>query len=113
MKTIKIVMILVVAVAMTRCSEDPIAVEKEVQEELVPKREIDRMIIQSLQDHDEFNWNSVPGQVLWSARLHSDSILTIGYQPIGTGNINGRMSTINVRDRSWQVVPFSRKCLEL
>ena len=32
MKTFKVVVILVVALAMTRCAEDPIAVEEEAQE---------------------------------------------------------------------------------
>ena len=102
MKTFKIVAILVVALAMTRCAEDPIAVEEEAQEEQVPKNEIDRMILQSLQDHDEFNWNSVSDQVLWSALLYSDSVLTIGYQPVNEKNVNGRITAIDVSDKTWQ-----------
>jgi serine protease len=75
---------------------------QEQQVELIPREEIDEMILNSLQFDEEFKWESASDEVIWSALMHSDSILTIGYQPVGEQNVNKRMSELNIQTRQWQ-----------
>lgn len=69
--------------------------------EVIPKEKIDEFIISSLRKNNEFNWSEANDVMLWSALVHADSLLTIGYTVAGEGNINERITSINVKDREW------------
>ncbi|GAA5021093.1 hypothetical protein GCM10011506_03420 [Marivirga lumbricoides] len=69
--------------------------------EVIPKEKIDEFIINSLRKNNEFNWSEANDVMLWSALVHADSLLTIGYTVSGEGNINERITSINVKDREW------------
>ncbi len=80
-------------------SNDPIAKKSA---KLIPKSKIDQLIISSLQKTNEFDWRTMPDEVIWSAAMHSDSLLTIGYKPALEGEISARMATINIQSSPWQ-----------
>lgn len=102
MKQIKISLALL-AFVFYSCSDEVNEVAPEQQTpDIISHAEIDQIIINSLQQTDEFNWSDVSDQVLWSALIQSDSIITIGYQPAGESNINSRISEIKVTDPEWQ-----------
>ncbi|WNB18488.1 S8 family peptidase [Marivirga arenosa] len=79
--------------------DDSVEIVQEI--ELVPKEDIDAIIIKSLQDNDEFKWSQLNDVQLWSALMHADSILTVGYKAEGESNINERITSINVEDPNW------------
>ncbi len=69
--------------------------------ELIPKAEIDQFIINSLRENDEFNWSEANDVMLWSALVHADSVLTVGYTVSDAGDISKRITTVNVKDPQW------------
>lgn len=96
--------ILVGSFLLFRCTDDPneiTAPQADQQEQLVPKDQIDALIINSLKTTNEFNWKQASDRELWSALMYGDSILTVGYQPEGEGDISSRMSTIDVKNKNW------------
>ncbi|MCC5920256.1 MAG: S8 family serine peptidase [Cyclobacteriaceae bacterium] len=70
-------------------------------EVLLPKNEIDEMIMQHVQDDQEFKWIEADAQVIWSALMHSDSILSIGYQTEASRGSQLRMGEIEVSSPEW------------
>lgn len=58
-------------------------VQPEQEIEIVPKSEIDAIIKNALEEKNEFNWSELNDVQLWSALVHSDSILTVGYLASG------------------------------
>ncbi|ELR69848.1 protease [Fulvivirga imtechensis AK7] len=87
-----------------RCSDDPNEIAeplKDQKDQLIPKDQIDDLIINSLKATNEFHWEQVSDQVLWSALMHSDSSLVVGYKPDGEGDINSRMATIDINQKAW------------
>ncbi len=68
---------------------------------IIPKAEIDEFIMNSLMKNDEFNWSEANDVMLWSALVHADSVLTVGYTVPEAGDINQRITSINVKDPLW------------
>lgn len=103
MRTNKLVVALL-ALFLFSCGQDEFETLQVQNEEptLIPKEEIDEQILNSLQEYEEFQWSSASEQVIWSALMHSDSVLTIGYKPAGERNINKRISELNIQSPSWQ-----------
>lgn len=59
---------------------DPNTQEVEtISQELLSIEQINSIIDAELKATGTFNWNDVPDQVLWSAAVHGNNILTIGY----------------------------------
>lgn len=75
--------------------------EISLQLEPTPKAEIDQMIFDAIQKGEEFNWSQVSDHVLWSALIHGDSIITIGYQTKGGEAINQRLGEIDIKSEEW------------
>lgn len=94
--------LLLLAFVLMRCTDETtnLAPPQE-QQDVMSKADIDQLIIQSLQNTNEFHWEDATDRVIWSALLHSDSILTVGYKPAEEGDINGKISTIDVRSAEW------------
>ncbi|MEM9337586.1 MAG: hypothetical protein AAGA66_02580 [Bacteroidota bacterium] len=99
MKNRKISLVLLVFIL--ACSDERKVVPEVEQQDPVAKAEIDELIISSLKESDAFHWSEVSDEVIWSALIHSDSTLTIGYQPVGETNVNSRVSEINVTSALW------------
>ncbi len=100
MKNTRISLVLLAFLLLACTDENSVAPEIE-QQDPIAKSEIDGTIISSLQENDEFNWREASDEMIWSALIHSDSILSVGYQPEGESNINGRISEIDVRQEAW------------
>ncbi|UII22091.1 S8 family serine peptidase [Fulvivirga ligni] len=86
-----------------RCSDnsEEMVQELDQQPDLISREQIDNQIIESLRQTNEYNWKQASDEVLFSALMHSDTILTIGYQPQGETNIGSRISSININDKAW------------
>ncbi len=106
MKHTKISVVLLALLLLACHDESSVAPELE-QQDPIAKLEMDDFIINSLQSTDEFKWNDVSDEFVWSALIHGDSTLTIGYQPANEPNINGRISEIDVQQEAWLTVSES------
>ncbi|MFN7118999.1 MAG: S8 family peptidase [Saprospiraceae bacterium] len=89
---------------LTSCNDDLVTTELTNPQEPLKKAEIDRFVNQQLEATGEFWWKSADEHMLWSAVVQSDSILSIGYQPVGEQNINGRLHLIDIQDENWKKV---------
>lgn len=63
--------------------------------------EINDAITKSLQETEEFKWESLDADYISAASQAFDGILTVGYQPANFQNINTRMHEIDVNDAQW------------
>ncbi|NSL85910.1 S8 family serine peptidase [Chitinophaga sp. Mgbs1] len=70
--------------------------------EVIPKSAINALVNEQLRLNDRFNWKMVGDKVAWSALVQGDSILAVGYQPAGTGNLDEMIDKIDIRSQSWQ-----------
>ncbi|MEN2281993.1 S8/S53 family peptidase [Algoriphagus sp. SE2] len=75
--------------------------EEEIQK-IIPSPEIDQIILQSLRESGDFLWMSQSDQLIWSALVQSDSILTIGYSPAEMETPNSRIGIESVQSPAWQ-----------
>ena len=86
----------------TTCtSDEPIFNDLAIPDEPLPVATIDRTIRTILEREQEFSWADVPTAVLWSALLHSDSVLAIGYRPQGEANIDQKIHEVQLSDPAW------------
>jgi serine protease len=99
----KSILLLLVVFTLTRCSEEQLTVQDQLvaQQEPLTESEINQIVIQKLEQNNEFKWEMVNSTVLWSALVNSDSMLVVGYQPEGEGNISGRVHQIDINDKDW------------
>ncbi|GAA0892008.1 hypothetical protein GCM10009122_16870 [Fulvivirga kasyanovii] len=104
MTNYRLLLLVFLSAMLMRCTNDPNELEApQVDQELllIPRDQIDDQIMESLKATNEFNWRDASDQVLWSALMHSDSTLTIGYQPEGESDVNSRMATIDIKGKNW------------
>lgn len=94
--------LLLLAFIVFSCTDETSIAPQQEQIEVLSRAEIDEIIINSLKQNDEFNWSDASDQVIWSALIHSDSIITVGYKPDGAGDINSRISEIDIKSSDWQ-----------
>ena len=60
---------------------EDITIAPEVNGDILSREELNKYILSSIKGTDNsFNWNEVPENVLWSALVHSDHQLMIGYK---------------------------------
>ncbi|MHA7131398.1 S8 family peptidase [Algoriphagus namhaensis] len=71
------------------------------QSHLMTRAELDQLILKSLNETGDFIWMEQSDQVIWSALMLSDSILTIGYQPADLEEVNARIGQISPQDAKW------------
>lgn len=75
----------IIAFGVFSCSEDEQISEPCTDQDdqvILSKSEIRSMIEQSLKETGDFSWNDVDPYVLWSAAMHGDSLLTVGYSQV-------------------------------
>jgi serine protease len=68
------------------------------------KSEINDFVRQKLEKENRFYWTMADDHMLWSAAVLSDSILSIGYQPVEEGDISDRMHLIDIQSEEWVAV---------
>ncbi len=69
--------------------------------ELLSSPEIEQIIFKKLHAENEFWWQMVSDQVVWSALSNSDGILSIGYQPRDYQNLNSTIHQIDLQSSEW------------
>ncbi len=83
----------------------------EIQKSIIPKAEIDQLILRSIQEKGDFIWMEQSVELLYSALIHGDSILTVGYQPAELKQANARIGIEDIQGSAWKVA--SQKVLSL
>lgn len=71
-------------------------------QELMTRSEIDQVILKSIQETGDFVWMEQSDLLLFSALMHADSILTIGYKPAELELPNSRIGLDHVKNEAWQ-----------
>lgn len=86
MKNIKFCGLLAATLFLASCSQDQIIPEEknaslttQVSQELLSIQQINSIIDAELQRTGDFSWDTATDQVLWSATVHGNNLLTIGY----------------------------------
>lgn len=79
-----------------------ISEQNQTQSDLIPQSEIDQVIFKSLQETGDFIWMDQSDELLFSALMHGDSILTIGYKPADLSLPNSRIGLDEVKNQAWQ-----------
>jgi subtilisin family serine protease len=95
---------LAIVLLATSCSDEAIQTETMNTKAPLQKADIDRFVNQQLEQKGEFWWSAADDHLLWSAAVRSDSIVSIGYQPINEKNLNERLHLIDVQDHAWKKV---------
>jgi subtilisin family serine protease len=70
--------------------------------ELMTTAKIDQFIKQELNVKNRFEWSAASDAMIWSALQQSDNILSIGYQPEGEVDVNGRLHQIDINSANWK-----------
>lgn len=111
--------LLLLAVLATGCRRDELRPDNEVQGPVLQERstqqpvpagdplsqeELDRLVISTLEQRNDFRWEWMDLHTLWSALQYNDHSLAIGYQPADAGNVDDMLHMINVRQGAWRAV---------
>ncbi|MBC9929144.1 S8 family serine peptidase [Chitinophaga qingshengii] len=74
---------------------------QENPKEVMPKSAINALVNEQLRQNSRFNWKMVNDNALWSALVQGDSILAVGYQAAGTGNLDAIIDKIDIHSDAW------------
>lgn len=107
LKNNQILGLIFIALCTFSCSteEQPTVSQSELADsktEVIPSSEIDQIILKSLQESGDFIWRNQSDELIWSALIQSDSILTIGYQATGKELTNARIGLESVKSPEMQ-----------
>ncbi|SEN73683.1 Serine protease, subtilisin family [Chitinophaga rupis] len=69
---------------------------------VISKTAINNFVQQQLKANDRFEWRMASDEMVWSALVQGDSILSVGYQPAGFQDINKKIHTININSSEWK-----------
>ena len=76
--------------------------QQQAQKNLIPQSEINKLILKSIKEKGDFLWMEQTEEIIWSALMHSDSILTIGYKPASMQQPNSRIGIESPMSPDWQ-----------
>lgn len=68
----------------------------------ISRSELDATIVKTLQKTGKFVWSSVSSEMVWSALLKSDKVLSVGYKPQNEGDINAKIHLIDINAEEWK-----------
>lgn len=70
--------------------------------EPMSRAEMDGIIMKHIEDQAEvYHWSAATDQMLWSASVRSDSTMSIGYHPAGSGDITDRIHQLDLATGEW------------
>lgn len=69
------------------------------EQAIIPKADIDAFVVNEVEQNGEFNWNLTSDDMLWSALVHTEQVVTVGYEP--TTETGRALHTVNVEDEPW------------
>ncbi|GEO08857.1 hypothetical protein SAE01_13530 [Segetibacter aerophilus] len=64
--------------------------------------QINHFIQQQLLEKGSFDWKDATDEMVWSALINSDSIMSIGYIPENESSIDNRQSSIDITKSDWR-----------
>ena len=68
------------------------------------QRDLDRVVIGTLESRNDFQWEWMDLKTLWSALQYNDHSLAIGYKPADAGDISARLHKVQVRSGAYKQV---------
>lgn len=68
------------------------------------QRELDKVVIGTLESRNDFQWEWMDLKTLWSALQYNDHSLAIGYKPADEGDISAKLHTVQVRSGAYKQV---------
>jgi subtilisin family serine protease len=100
----KITILIASAILLASCATQTAQQETATPNPSTPisSTEIDQTIFATLQQKGSFEWSSVSDEMVWSAAMQSDHIISVGYQPEGEQGVNAKIHTINIEDEAWK-----------
>jgi subtilisin family serine protease len=75
---------------------------QDATQELISKSAINALVYEQLNKTGRFDWKMVGDNVVWSALVQGDSVLSIGYQPAGTAGLSQQIDKIDINSSNWQ-----------
>jgi hypothetical protein len=103
MKLLRVTIVLMVFL-IASCAEEVLQEVETDQSTPLKQFEIEEKVWAQLNQGDVFHWEKESVHTIWSAGMVSDSIFSIGYQPIGFENIEDKMHEIDTREDAWKSV---------
>jgi len=70
--------------------------------DVVSTQTIDDLIYKLTIAYGNFDWNKVDDIILWSALMHSDNILSVGFKPLGYDFDDEKIHEIKIQESVWQ-----------
>jgi subtilisin family serine protease len=64
--------------------------------------QVDDIVLRKLHESGVVHWNDLSDEVVWSALVNSDSLLSVGYQPEGFSQIEELIHEIDVQSPVWR-----------
>ncbi|MEM6379239.1 MAG: S8/S53 family peptidase [Bacteroidota bacterium] len=80
--------------------EAPLSV-KDWPESPISKSDIFVFAERQLKRSNRFEWSSADDFMIYSAAVRTDSVIAIGYQPVGFKNLDQRLHEINIQSQEW------------
>ena len=69
----------------------------------ISRSELDATIFKTLRNTGKFEWSSVSNEMVWSALMQSDKVLSVGYEPENEGDINAKIHLIDISATEWKL----------
>ncbi|MBK9177327.1 MAG: S8 family serine peptidase [Flavobacteriales bacterium] len=66
--------------------------------------DLDRLVVRTLEERNDFRWEWMDLHVLWSAVQYNDHSLAIGYQPAGATGVDDILHEVDIRSGAWKDV---------
>lgn len=81
--------------------QDPVPVP---QGDPLAQEELDRLVVRTLEERNDFKWEWMDARTLWSAVQYNDHSLAIGYQPAGATGVDDILHEVDIRNGAWKDV---------
>jgi subtilisin family serine protease len=101
-KILKFIILACIVCSCKKNSEQHTVALNDEQGQRLNNEQINRFIQQQLLDKGSFDWKDATDEMIWSALINSDSIMSVGYMPEGISDINNKQSTIDIAENKWR-----------
>jgi subtilisin family serine protease len=93
------------AILLNACKKNgdtPAADENIKNPQLVPAATINQFVKQQLVLNNKFEWSAASDEMVWSALMQSDNIMSIGYKPAAETNVDSKLHLIDINSADWK-----------